>query len=99
MDNKEFEEKIFELATYAVVSARNLLEEPARYGPFRLVDTVSRLVEILETADMSSERLEGLGKRIEDGKYTAMGTEAEYRDFLESLVSFLVEEIGREGKQ
>lgn len=95
MDKKLFEEKIFELVSYMAVSARNLLEEPARYGPFRLVDAASRLIDILGEADMSSERLSAVQDKIEAGKYSAMGTEKEFEDFLESTVSFLVDEMDR----
>ena len=98
MDNKALEEKIFELVSYVVVSARNLLEEPARYGPFRLVDTVSRLVDILEEAGMSSDRLNAVRDKIEEGKYSAMGPEEEYEAFLESTVFHVVDAIDTQGE-
>ncbi|GAG33178.1 unnamed protein product, partial [marine sediment metagenome] len=41
------ERGIFELLCYMIVSARNLEQETKMYGPFRLVDTASRLIEIL----------------------------------------------------
>jgi hypothetical protein len=96
VDRKSLEEKIFELVSYMTVSARNLLDEPARYGPFRLVDSVSRLVDILEANGLSSGRLAVLQENIERLKYSAMGPEEEYRAFLEGLVSLLVDEIGRQ---
>jgi len=91
MDDTVFEDKVFGLVSYVVVSARNLLEEPARYGPFRLVDTASRLINILEEAGMSSDRLKAVRDRIEDGKYSAMGTEEEFEQFLETTVYFVVD--------
>ena len=93
MDKKALEEKIFELVSYMVVSARNLLDETPQYGPFRLVDAVSRLVEILENMELSSGRLNTLRSQIEEGKVSVMAGEEEFREFLESLVSFLVKEI------
>jgi hypothetical protein len=95
VDKRTLEERFFELVSYMTVSARNLLEEPARYGPFRLVDSVSRLVDILEAHDLSSGRLAALRDDIERLKYSAMGPEEEYRAFLEGLVSSLVDEIGK----
>jgi hypothetical protein len=94
VDKGALEGQIFELVSYMTVSACNLLEEPARYGPFRLVDSVSRLVDILEAHGLSSERLACLQASIERSKYSAMGPEEEYRTFLEGLVSSLVDEIG-----
>jgi hypothetical protein len=95
VDKTALEGQFFELVSYMTVSARNLIEEPARYGPFRLVDSVSRLVDILEAHGLSSERLYGLQAKIEGGKYSAMGPEKEYEAFLEGLVSYLVGEIGK----
>lgn len=95
VDKKSIEAQVFELVSYMTVSARNLLEEPARYGPFRLVDSASRLIDILKSQGLASERLEGLQAKIEGGKYSAMGPEEEYKAFLEGLVSFLVDEIGK----
>jgi hypothetical protein len=93
MDKTALEEKIFELVSYMVVSARNLLDETPHYGPFRLIDAVSRLVEILENMELSSGRLDTLRTRIEEGKVSVMAGEEQFREFLESLVSFLVKEI------
>jgi hypothetical protein len=93
MDKQVFEDKIFELVSYMITSARNLLEEPARYGPFRLVDAVSRLIDILEESGNSSERLNSIREQIESGKYSAMGTEEEFEEFLESTVFVVVDAI------
>ncbi|MBW2305069.1 MAG: hypothetical protein JRF57_15300 [Deltaproteobacteria bacterium] len=93
MDKQVFEEKIFEVVSYIIVSARNLMDEPARYGPFRLVDTASRLIDILDEFGMSSERLRAIRDRIEEGKYSAMETEEEFEKFLESMVFLVVDAI------
>jgi Family of unknown function (DUF6092) len=34
----------FRLATFLVTAARDVIDEPAIYGPFRMVDAVDRLV-------------------------------------------------------
>ena len=94
MDKTGLEEQIFELISYMSVSARNLLEEPARYGPFRLVDSASRLIDVLKADGLESARLDRIQAKIEEGKYSAMGTEEEFESFLEGLVLSLVEEIG-----
>ena len=95
VDKKSIEAQVFELISYMTVSARNLIEEPARYGPFRLVDSASRLIDIVKCFGLDSERLVGLQAKIEGGKYSAMGPEEEYKAFLEGLVSYLVDEIGK----
>jgi hypothetical protein len=93
MDKVSLENRVFELVSYIAVSACNLLEEPARYGPFRLVDTASRLIEIIQEYGIDSPRLDALHDKIEDGKYTAMAEEEDFKAFLESLVTMLVEQI------
>ena len=93
MEKKRFEEKVFELVSYMVISARNLLDEPNEYGPFRLVDAVSRLIEILHHMDIGSERLRNIKTQIDAGKDSVMAEEKEFHAFLDRLVSSLIEEI------
>lgn len=79
-----------DLAGFMVVSARGLLDEPAHYGPFRLVDATSRLVTALERNGMATGELTALRDRIEAGKQTGMGSTEEFRAFLDELVLSLV---------
>ena len=39
-------EYLFELALFLATSARNCIEEPPLYGPFRLLDALSRLADL-----------------------------------------------------
>jgi hypothetical protein len=41
-------EYLFELALFLVTSARNCIDEPPLYGPFRLLDALSRLADFPE---------------------------------------------------
>ena len=86
----EFEREFFELICFMVTSARNLIQENRLYGPLRLVDAVSRLVDILEKLDLKSPRLEMIQGRIEDGEDTVMESEEKFTAFLEKLVMDLV---------
>lgn len=36
--------RAFELATFLVIAARELVDDPANYGPFRLIDAVDRFI-------------------------------------------------------
>ena len=82
------------LVGFLLTGAHGLYGEPANYGPFRLLDSVGRLVEIMEQQGLGSSRLASLREQIEAGKNTAMGTEEEHEAFLESLVNHLVDQIG-----
>lgn len=91
------ERKIFEVVGYMVTSARNLLDERPLYGPFRLVDAVSRLVTVLEEEGLSSPRLSALKERIEEGKYAVTDDPEEFRRLLDGLVREVVESLLEEG--
>lgn len=41
-------EYLFELAIFLATSARNCIDEPPLYGPFRLLDALSRLADFPE---------------------------------------------------
>ena len=86
----ELEQQFFELICYMVTSARNLIPENKLYGPFRLVDAVSRLIDVLKKLDLKSPRLEAIQKQIEEGKYMVMESDEKFTDFLENLVMNLV---------
>lgn len=86
----ELEKEFFELTCYMVTSARNLVSEYKLYGPFRLVDAVSRLIDVVKKLDLKSPRLEAIQKQIEEGKYTVMESEEEFTVFLENLVMGLL---------
>jgi len=86
----ELEREFFELICYMVTSARNLIQENKLYGPLRLVDAVSRLVDVLEKLDLKSPRLAVIQGRIKDGEDTVMESEEKFTAFLENLVMDLV---------
>ena len=89
-EKNELEQEFFELVCYMVTSARNLIIENKLYGPFRLIDAVSRLVDIVQKLDLNSPRLQAIQKQIEEGKYTVMENEEDFTVFLENLVMALV---------
>lgn len=93
------ERELFDLIGYMLTSARNLLDETPLYGPFRLVDSASRLVAILEAAGMASPRLVSLRDKVEAGKYSVMGEERAFRQFLDGLVNALVDEMTEEPRK
>lgn len=86
----ELEQEFFELVCYMVTSARNLIPENRLYGPFRLIDAVSRLIDTIQKLDLNSPRLQAIQKQIEEGKYTVMESEEDFTVFLENLVMALV---------
>jgi hypothetical protein len=47
MISKQLNREFMELIGYLITSARGLIDEPKSYGPFRLIEGVSRLCETL----------------------------------------------------
>ena len=48
MGKEKLYNRLFELVGYMLTSARGLIDEPQLYGPFRLIDGVSRLCGFLD---------------------------------------------------
>jgi hypothetical protein len=84
------ERGIFELLCYMIVSARNLDQETKMYGPFRLVDAASRLIEILEESGIGDEFLSQVRSMIEANKYKVMTDKEGFVAFLDDLALKMV---------
>lgn len=72
-----------------VTSACNLVNETKSYGPFRLIDAASRLINILSENQISSSELEKIQAKIERGKYKVMGGKSQFSSFLNELVLYI----------
>jgi hypothetical protein len=87
MSSENLYKKLFELTGYMLTSARGLIDEPGLYGPFRLIDGVSRLCEILKDEKSSySDFFCSLKEKIDNGKYSVMSNEESFIKLLDQLV-------------
>jgi len=89
----KFEKEIFELICYMLISARNLDKETKSYGPFRLLDAASKLIEILENNEIYDEFLSQIRTIIEANKFKVMTNEEEFLSILDDLVLKMVEKL------
>ena len=81
----------FEHATYLVASARDCLDEPLIYGPLRLVEGVSRLIEALPDDEFLQEQ-----KRVIDAeKWAVMGDRDQFAAWLDELLRQFAAEAKR----
>ncbi len=79
--------KLFEIIGYMLSSARGLVDEPQMYGPFRLVEGVSRLCGILAEEDTGySDFFLKLKTRIDGKKYSLMSDENTFIELMDDLV-------------
>jgi heme-degrading monooxygenase HmoA len=77
------EDTVFELALYLVASARDCLDEPLVYGPFRMIEGVSRLIERLGGED---EFLRSSKETIDREKYKVMAAREAFAAWLDELL-------------
>jgi hypothetical protein len=84
-DSLRFE--LLAFLSYLAVSARGCLNEPKEYGPFRLVDGMSRLLEICEFAGLSGEGWAELRDYIDAHKLDVMDEAADFAAFLDQVVA------------
>lgn len=87
-------DKIIEYISFLASSARNSIEEPHIYGSFRLIDAISRFIQLLKEMPgyEKYEKLEELREYIEKEKYQVVKDVKEYIEFLDNVVNMLVEE-------
>src|SRR2546429_3651285 len=74
--------ELFVSILYLVASARDCLDEPLIYGPFRMIEGVSRLVE----AFPDDEFLRGQKQAIDREKYEVMGDRERFAAWLDEIL-------------
>jgi hypothetical protein len=88
--NKVDQDRIF---SYLITSARGCIDEPPLYGPLRLLDAYSMLLEMLKSEEPEDFYLR-LDKQIEEFKNKCMGDEEKFVEgldqALESLTNYII---------
>ena len=96
MDEKE----IIKLFAYMITSARGCVDEPKIYGPFRLIDSISKLYSILkENTLIGNEEVAKIIGKIEEKKYSCMTDEKEFVTMLDDVIDDFVALLNFNKKQ
>ena len=69
MKDESLRQELFLLVGYLLTSAHGLYDEPAGYGPFRLLDAAGRLLEIMERHGLSDAFLNQLQHAVEGERF------------------------------
>ena len=77
---------LLKLFCYIITSARGCIEEPKLYGPFRLIDSVERIITLLDNQGLADDFLKKERAKIEENKYLVMQDEKGFTKFLDELV-------------
>jgi len=88
---------LFDLAVFLATSARGCVEEPHLYGPFRLIDALSRLIELPKYAACIKEDpfLTKMKRVIDEKKFLVVSDIEAFKVFLDSLVREFAKELKR----
>lgn len=99
MESAEIRREMHKLLCYMAASARGLVNEPKMYGPFRLVDAATRLIEIMERMRVAGEFLLAVKERIDAFKYSVMEDEDAFVRGVDEVVTELALGLKREMEQ
>lgn len=92
-NNNNLKENLLHLISFMAISARNLESETKIYGSLRLVDSVSKLIVILEKNNICNEFLSNIKAMIDSNKCSVIKDEEEFLLFLDKLILKLVEKL------
>jgi hypothetical protein len=81
----------FRLATFLVTAARDVIDEPAIYGPFRMVDAVDRLI----ARSFDDDFLREIQPELEREKQKVMSDRQGFVAWLDDLASRFAAEAKR----
>ena len=85
------ENEIIKLFAYMITSARGCVDEPKIYGPFRLIDSISKLYSILKENDLiENKEVSKIIGKIEEKKYSCMTDEKEFVTMLDDVIDDFV---------
>jgi len=83
--DEELKLDIIKLISYMIVSAKGLVREPKLYGSFRLLDSISRLVDILRKYGLATDEMLKIKAEIDGRKVILMSSREEFKKLLYDL--------------
>jgi len=84
MNTDELREDLVNFVGYLLTSAHGLYDEPAGYGPFRILDAAWRLLVIMEEAELADPFLVQLRQAIDEERLGSSDDQA-LRAFLDQV--------------
>ena len=86
---------LFDIAIFLATSARGCIEEPPLYGPFRLIDALSRLIELPNyVICLKKDRFLAKMKKVIDAKKFLVISDVEgFKAFLDEVIQEFAKEL------
>ena len=91
-ENTLLKEDDYDLYGFMASAAKELLVDPQIYGPFRMVDTIRRVINLLEHHGFHDDFSQEIKDFIDANTYVMMSDEEEFADFLNRLVVIIAEQ-------
>ena len=93
---QEYAEDWNELLAFCITSAIGCMDEPAVYGPLRLIDCMARVIRLGESLGLIQDAdLSDLETYIEENKLVCMYDEDAFRGVLQEIAFRLIEISGK----
>jgi hypothetical protein len=95
--NRSGNEYLFELALFLATSARNCIDEPPLYGPFRLLDALSKLTDFPKHAGGLDDDpfLDEMKTFVDEKKFLVTTDVQGFRQASDELVAKFAKELKR----
>jgi hypothetical protein len=93
ISREDIRESWLELFCFMSSSARGLEGEPAVYGPFRLIDSLEKILAILEQQGLSDKFLQAEKEKISEGKLVLITDKDAFFRFVDELVMDFTREL------
>jgi len=86
------EQDIIKVFSYIATSARGCIDEPKIYGPFRLVETISKLFWLLKSNNLiANDKLSRIIDKIDEKKYVCVKDEKKFISLIDKVIDDLFE--------
>jgi hypothetical protein len=91
LETDEIRNELVHLIAFTLTSALGLVEEPKTYGPFRLADTASRLMDLMHRHGLSNEKLDSLRELMNSSRNSIMTDVPKFVATLDSAIEKCLE--------
>lgn len=91
ISEEELHNRILDFVGYVLTASRALYKEPQSYGPMRLVDTLTKAVQLLEDAGVRDESIEGSLAVIRENRWQVTSNPEAFGAALDEAISRLVQ--------
>lgn len=85
--------KYFQLLSFLITSARGCIDEPPLYGPLRLLDAASRVINMMENEGIANETFFKIKNKISQAIEILMSDEVEFIKIVDEITKDLGEFI------